>query len=68
MTQNLDGMTNAQLKQYISKHRNDSEKFRLALQVLLDRRDANTAIQPYPFDLADPEKEVTAILTEKIDR
>lgn len=67
MTQNLHLMTNAELKHYLSEHRNNGEEFRLALQVLLDRRDANAASQPYPFDLADPESEVTAILTEKID-
>ncbi len=68
MTQKLDQMTTAELKYYLSEHRNDSEEFRLALQVLIDRRDANTASQPYPFDLADPESEVTAILLDKIDR
>lgn len=67
MTQNLDQMTTAELKYYLSEHRNDREEFRLALQVLIGRRDANPATQPYPFDLADPESEVTAILTEKID-
>lgn len=68
MTQNLQDMTNAELKHYISEHRNDREEFRQALQVLLDRRDADTASQPYPFDLADPESEVTAILKDKIER
>ena len=68
MTQNLHQMTNAELKHYLSEHRNDREEFRLALQVLIDRRDANGASQPYPFDLADPESEVTAILTDKIER
>ncbi len=67
MTQNLDLMTNAELKHYLSEHRNDGEEFRLALQVLLGRCDANAASQPYPFNLAEPESEVTAILTEKID-
>ncbi|MEG3839017.1 hypothetical protein [Microcoleus sp. herbarium14] len=66
MTQNLDQMTNAQLKHYLSEHRNDREEFRRALQVLIARRDSNAASQPYPFDLADPASEVTAILTEKI--
>ncbi|MFM9264076.1 DUF6887 family protein [Tychonema sp. BBK16] len=68
MTQKLDQMTTAELKYYLSQHRNDREEFRLALQVLIDRRDANDTSQPYPFDLADPENEVTAILTEKINR
>ncbi|MEG4963090.1 MULTISPECIES: DUF6887 family protein [unclassified Microcoleus] len=67
MTQNLHLMTNAELKHYLSEHRNNGEEFRLALQVLLDRRDTNAASQPYPFELADPESEVTAMLTDKID-
>lgn len=55
MTQNLHQMTNTELKQYISKHRNDEEAFRAALEVLIGRRDPNATYQPYPFDLADPE-------------
>jgi hypothetical protein len=69
MTQNLyhlHEMTNAELKQYISAHRNDEEAFRAALEVLLGRRDPNAAYQPYPFDLADPEGEVEAIFIEKL--
>lgn len=67
MTQNLHQMTNAELKQYLSEHRNDEEAFRAALQVLISRRDPNAARQPYPFDLAAPESEVKAILKEKIN-
>jgi len=59
-------MTNTELKQYISKHRNDEEAFRAALEVLISRRDPDAAYQPYPFDLADPEGEVEAILMNKI--
>lgn len=66
MKQNLHQMTNAELKQYISEHRNDEQAFRQALQLLISRRNPNTARQPYPFDLAEPESEVTAILTDKI--
>ncbi|MFB8791856.1 MAG: hypothetical protein U7123_24175 [Potamolinea sp.] len=68
MTPNLQQMTNAELKQYISAHRNDEEAFRAALEVLISRRDPNAAYQPYPFDLADPEGEVKAILMEKIQQ
>lgn len=68
MTQNLHQMTNTELKQYISKHRNDEEAFRAALEVLIGRRDPNATYQPYPFDLADPEGEVKAILMEKIEQ
>ncbi len=68
MTHNLDQMTNIELKQYISKHKNDEEAFRAALEVLISRRDPNATYQPYPFDLSDPEGEVEAILIEKIKR
>jgi len=66
MIPNLNQMTNAELKQYISAHRNDEEAFRSALEELISRRDPNAAYQPYPFDLADPEGEVKAILRKKI--
>ena len=68
MTQNLHEMTTSELKQYISKHRNDEKAFRAALEMLLSRRDPNAAYQPYPFDLADPEGEVEAILKAKIEQ
>ncbi|AFZ30289.1 hypothetical protein ABN584_04400 [Gloeocapsa sp. BRSZ] len=66
MTQDLHQMTNAELKQYISAHRNDDQAFRAALEVLMSRRDPSTPYQPYPFDLTDPEGEVQAILMEKL--
>lgn len=68
MKQDLYQMTNAELKQYISAHRNDEEAFRVALEVLMSRRDPNAAYQPYPFDLADPEGEVKAVLMEKLKK
>lgn len=64
MTPNLSQMTNTELKQYLSEHRNDEEAFRAALEVLMRRRDPANR-QPYPFDLANPESEVEAILREK---
>lgn len=66
MTHQLHQMTNAQLKQYISEHRNDEEAFRAALEVLISRRDPNAPYQPYPFDLPNPESEVQTILAEKL--
>ena len=66
MTQDLHQMTNAELKQYLSAHRNDEQAFTAALEVLMSRRDPNTPYQPYPFDLVDPEGEVKAILAEKL--
>ncbi|MGI8499730.1 MAG: DUF6887 family protein [Hassallia sp.] len=68
MTQNLHQMTNNALKQYLSEHRNDEKAFRAALEVLISRRDPNANYQPYPFDLADPEGEVEAILKQKINQ
>jgi hypothetical protein len=66
MTSDLSQMTNTELKQYLSEHRNDQEAFRAALEVLMSRRNPATR-QPYPFDLADPESEVEAILRSKLD-
>lgn len=66
MMQNLSEMTNNELKQYLSEHRNDEESFHAALQILIGRRDPNTPRQPYPFDLDDPESEVEAVLREKL--
>ncbi len=67
MTPNLPQMTNSELKQYLLKHRNDEEAFRTALEVLMSRRNPAN-LQPYPFDLANPESEVEVILSEKLDR
>ncbi len=66
MTQDLDQMTNAELKQYLSVHRNEELAFRAALEVLISRRDPNKPYQPNPFDLQDPEAEMQAIFLEKL--
>ncbi len=65
MTPNLSQMTNTELKRYISEHRNDQKAFQSALEVLLSRRNPAN-LQPYPFDLADPEGEVEAIFRNKL--
>jgi hypothetical protein len=67
MMLNLSEMTNTELKQYISTHRNDSDAFQSAMEVLMSRRNPANR-HPYPFDLANPEVEVEAILKAKIDR
>ncbi|NMG09490.1 hypothetical protein [Brasilonema sp. UFV-L1] len=67
MMQNLNQMSNTELKQYLSEHRNEEEAFRAALQVLMSRRDPATQ-QPYPFDLDNPQSEVEALLKEKLHR
>ena len=66
MTLPLSQLTNAELKHYISEHRNDEQAFRAALEILMSRRDPANR-QPYPFDLANPERDVEAILREKLD-
>ncbi|MEH2391927.1 MAG: hypothetical protein V7K21_09800 [Nostoc sp.] len=67
MMQNLNQMTNTELKRYLSEHRNEEEAFRTALQVLMSRSDSATQ-QPYPFDLDNPESEIEALLREKLNR
>jgi hypothetical protein len=66
MMPDFDAMTTAEIKHYISEHRNDEQEFRSALKVLMSRSAAPK--QPYPFDLANPEVEVTALLKQIIDR
>jgi hypothetical protein len=65
MMQNLDKMTTIELKRYLSEHRNDEEKFRTALEVLMNR-DNLSPQQPYPFDLENPELQVEALLRAKL--
>jgi hypothetical protein len=65
MTPNLFQMTNVELKRYISANRNDSEAFQAAMEVLMSRRNPANR-QPYPFELANLELEVEAILREKL--
>lgn len=65
MMPNLSQMTFAELKRYLSEHRNDQEAFRAALEVLMSRRNPAN-LQPSPFKLANPETEVEAILKEKL--
>ena len=66
MMPNLFQMTNTELKQYISEHRNDNEAFQAAMEVLMSR--CNPAIrQLYPFELENPEIEVEAILRKKLN-
>ena len=67
MTQDLSQMTNTELKKYLSEHRNDEKAFRAALEVLMNRRNPAN-LQPYPFELVNPEKEVEAILREKLNQ
>ncbi len=67
MTPDLPTMTNAELTRYLSEHRNGQETFRAALEVLMSRRNPANR-QPYPFNLADPEREVKLLFREKLDQ
>jgi stage V sporulation protein SpoVS len=66
MMQNLSEMTNTELKQYISEHRNNPDSFAAAMAVVMSRRNPAN-IQPYPLDLANYQVEVEAILREKLN-
>ncbi|PSB24632.1 DUF6887 family protein [Stenomitos frigidus] len=66
MTQDLNQLTNAELKRYLSEHRNNDDAFHDALQVLMSRRDPNAPRYPYPYDMVDPEREVEAIFRARI--
>lgn len=68
MTQDLNQMTNTELKRYISEHRNDDEAFHAALQILMSRRDPNAPWYPYPYSMANPEREGEAIFRERISQ
>ncbi|MCL1469005.1 DUF6887 family protein [Argonema galeatum] len=67
MIPNIFQMTNAELKRYISEHRNDTEAFQAAMEVLMSRRNPANR-HPYPFELANPEIEVEAILKRKLNQ
>jgi hypothetical protein len=64
---NLSEMTNTELKQYISRNRNNIEAFQAAMEILMSRRNPANR-HPYPFDLENPEAEVTNIFREKLDK
>jgi hypothetical protein len=65
MMQNLSEMTNAELKQYISEHRNNPDSFAAAMAVVMSRRNPAN-LQPYSLDITNYQVEVEAILKEKL--
>jgi hypothetical protein len=67
MMPDLSEMTNTELKQYISEHRNDVEAFQAAMEVLMSRRNPANR-HPYPFDMVNPEVEVEALLRERLNQ
>lgn len=64
MTPNLADMTNTELKRYIAKHRNDTQAFQAALEVILSR--SNPANRYPPLSLTEPNPEVEKILRRKL--
>ncbi len=60
----LGQMNNTQLKQYISQHRNDDEKFSQALAILISRRDPNATRYSGNMTLEEIEK----VIKDKLDR
>lgn len=59
-------MTNTELKCYISEHRNDSNAFQAAMEVIMSRRNPANRHR-YPLELANPKVKVEAILREKLN-
>lgn len=60
---NLKEMTDSELKQYLSKHRNNDEAFSEALSELLN---CNPNAQPYPADM--PPEEIEQVMREHIEK
>jgi cation transport regulator ChaC len=65
MTPDLNQMTTTELKQYISVHRNDEQKFHAALAVMMTRRGPSF---PAPLDMADAEATIAALLLEQLKK
>ena len=57
-------MTDSELRQYLSEHRNDEEAFSQALEVLLNRKKDGFK---YPPAYSMPYKEVEAIFKSKLN-
>lgn len=70
MKLDLNDMTNAELKQYISENRNDDEAFSAALGVLLSRRDPNAPVYSAPApgtSFQDAVDEMAAIFEKHLE-
>lgn len=66
MTTPLTKLTNVQLKQYISEHRNDQDACSAALSVLISRSSPANR-RPFSENLQDLERELNAFLQGKQD-
>jgi len=62
MSENLQNLTNSELKAYIKTHRNDESACHEALKILMSRRSENTA--KYAYDITD--EEMKALFQEKL--
>ena len=62
MNENLQNMTNTELKTYIKIHRNDESACHKAIKLLMIRRNDNTP--KYPYDL--PNEDMEKIFQEKL--
>ena len=62
MSENLQNLTNSELKAYIKAHRNDETAFHAALKILMSRRSENTV--KYAYDITD--EEMKALFQEKL--
>jgi hypothetical protein len=65
MKKSLSEMTNAELRQYLSQHRNDETAFSQALEVLLSRKKNGFK---YPAPQSMSYEELEAIFQEKLER
>lgn len=62
MSENLQNLTNSELKVYIKAHRNDESACHEALKILMSRRSENTP--KYAYDITD--EEMKALFVEKL--
>jgi hypothetical protein len=69
MTPDLNQMTTTELKHYLSVNRNNDGLFHTALQILIERSEFSP-LQPYPFDIDNPESQakVLSLLKEKLNQ
>jgi hypothetical protein len=61
----LSEMTNSELRQYLSEHRNNEEAFSQALEILLSRKKDGFK---YPSPYSMPYEEVEALFKSKLNQ
>lgn len=65
MKKSLSEMTNSELRQYLSQHRNDEEAFSQGLEVLISRKKDGFK---YPSPYSMPYEEVEAIFKSRLNQ